>query len=137
MDEATTGLDPVVRDEILHIFMEYLQNGERSILMSSHITSDLEKIADMVTFIDKGKILLTGYKDEIIEQHGIIKCNKEKLQEIDSGDIVSIRTNNFGAEVMVNDRENASYKYRDCVIDPASLDDIMLYYVHRDMKEWS
>lgn len=137
MDEATTGLDPVVRDEILHIFMEYLQNGERSILMSSHITSDLEKIADMVTFIDKGKILLTGYKDEIIESHGILKCGKEKLAEIDDEDIVSIRTNNFGAEVMVNDRENAGCKYRDCVIDPASLDDIMLYYVHRDAKEWS
>jgi len=137
MDEATTGLDPVVRDEILHIFMEYLQNGERSILMSSHITSDLEKIADMVTFIDKGKILLTGYKDEIVEKHGILKCDKDKIQEIDVEDIVSIRTNNFGAEVMVHDRENAGYKYRDCVIDPASLDDIMLYYVHRDAKEWS
>lgn len=137
MDEATTGLDPVVRDEILHIFMEYLQNGERSILMSSHITSDLEKIADMVTFIDKGKILLTGYKDEIIEQHGILKCGKDKLKEIDTEDIVSIRTNNFGAEVMVTNRESASCKYHDCVIDPASLDDLMLYYVHRDVKEWS
>lgn len=137
MDEATTGLDPVVRDEILHIFMEYLQTGERSILMSSHITSDLEKIADMVTFIDKGKILLSGYKDEITESHGIIKCDKDKLQEIDPEDIVSIRTNSFGAEVMVNDRESAGYKYRDCVIDPADLDDIMLYYVHREAKEWS
>lgn len=137
MDEATTGLDPVVRDEMLHIFMEYLQNGERSILMSSHITSDLEKIADMVTFIDRGKILLTGFKDEMLENHGILKCDKEYLKNIASEDIVSIRTNNFGAEVMVHDRENASYKYRDCTIDPASLDDIMLYYVHRDAKEWS
>ena len=90
-----------------------------------------------VTFIDKGKILLSGYKDEIIEQHGILKCDQEKLQDIDSEDIVSIRTNNFGAEVMVNDCENASYNDSDCVIDPASLDDIMLYYVHRDTKEWS
>ena len=137
MDEATTGIDPVVRDEILHIFMEYMQNGERSILMSSHITSDLEKIADMVTFIDKGRILLTGYRDEITEKHGILKCSKEKLAEIDPEDIVSIRTNSFGAEVMVSDSESAAYKYRDCVIDPAGLDDIMLYYVHRDAKEWS
>ena len=137
MDEATTGLDPVVRDEILHIFMEYLQSGERSILMSSHITSDLEKIADMVTFIDKGRILLTGYKDEIIERHGILKCDKDKIKDIDANDIVSVRTNNFGAEVMVKDREGAESKYRDFVIDPASLDDIMLYYVHKDAKEWS
>ena len=137
MDEATTGLDPVVRDEILHIFMEYLGNGERSILMSSHITSDLEKIADMVTFIDKGRILLTGYKDEILESHGILRCAKDYIQNVDPEDIVSIRTNNFGAEIMVNDRESAKMKYRETVIDPASLDDIMLYYVHRDAKEWS
>ena len=137
MDEATTGLDPVVRDEILHIFMEYLGNGERSILMSSHITSDLEKIADMVTFIDKGRILLTGYKDEILESHGILRCAKDYIQNVDPEDIVSIRTNNFGVEIMVNDRESAKMKYRDTVIDPASLDDIMLYYVHRDAKEWS
>ena len=137
MDEATTGLDPVVRDDILHIFMEYLQNGERSILMSSHITSDLEKIADMVTFIDRGHILLTGYKDELIEKHGVLKCDKDKLSEIDPEDIVSVRTNNFGAEIMVNDRESAGYKYKGAVIDPASLDDIMLYYVHKGEKEWS
>lgn len=137
MDEATTGLDPVVRDEILHLFMEYLQNGERSILMSSHITSDLEKIADSVAFIDKGKILLTGYKDEIIESHGIIKCSKEEIQEIDEEEIVSVRTNNFGAEVMVNDRLSAGYKYKGMIIDPASLDDIMLFYVHKGEREWS
>lgn len=136
MDEATTGLDPVVRDEILHMFQEYLQNGERSILMSSHITSDLEKIADMVTFIDRGKILLTGCKDEIIEKHGILKCSKEQVNEIDSGDIVSVRFNHFGAEVMLCDRPNGIYKYKQYPVDPASLDDIMLYYVHKEEREW-
>ena len=137
MDEATTGLDPVVRDEILHIFQEYLLGGERSVLMSSHITSDLEKIADMVTFIDKGRLLLTGFKDEIIEQHGILKCSKDDLAGIDPADIVSTRLNSFGAEVMINDREAAMTKYSGAVIDPASLDDIMLYYVHKSAKEWS
>lgn len=137
MDEATTGLDPVVRDEILHLFMEYMQDGEASILMSSHITSDLEKIADMVTFIHKGNILLSGYKDELLENHGILHCDKDKVQEIDPEDIVSIRTNNFGAEVMINNREMAVSKYSDMVMDAASLDDIMLYYVHKEEKEWS
>lgn len=137
MDEATTGLDPVVRDEILHLFMEYLQDGERSILMSSHITSDLEKIADSVAFIDKGNILLTGYKDEILEAHGIIKCSKEDAQNIDMADVVSIRTNHFGAEIMVTDRNAAACKYSGAIIDPASLDDIMLYYVHKGEREWS
>lgn len=137
MDEATTGLDPVVRDEILHLFMEYLQDGERSILMSSHITSDLEKIADSVAFIDKGNILLTGYKDEILEAHGIIKCSKEDAQNTDMADVVSIRTNHFGAEIMVTDRNAAACKYSGAIIDPASLDDIMLYYVHKGEREWS
>lgn len=136
MDEATTGLDPVVRDEILHIFMEYLRDGERSILMSSHITGDLEKIADSVTFIDKGKILLSGYKDVILETHGILKCSKDEISNIDKSDIVSIRLNEFGAEIMLSDRENARYKYDGAVIDPASLDDIMLYYVHKGEMGW-
>lgn len=137
MDEATTGLDPVVRDEILHIFMEYLQNGERSILMSSHITGDLEKIADSVTCIDRGKVLLTGYKDVILETHGILKCSKDEIGNIDQEDIVSVRLNEFGAEVMLSDRENARHKYGGAVIDPASLDDIMLYYVHKGEMGWS
>lgn len=137
MDEATTGLDPVVRDEILHIFMEYLQNGERSILMSSHITADLEKIADSVTFIDKGKILLSGYKDVILETHGILKCGKDEIENIDQTDLISVRLNEFGAEIMLSDRENARNKYGGAVIDPASLDDIMLYYVHKGEMGWS
>lgn len=136
MDEATTGLDPVVRDEILHIFMEYLQDGKRSILMSSHITADLEKIADSVTFINKGKILLTGYKDVILETHGILKCDKDEMENIDRSDIVSVRLNEFGAEVMLSDRENVQYKYSGAVVDPANLDDIMLYYVHKGEMGW-
>ncbi|WP_432650975.1 ABC transporter ATP-binding protein [Huintestinicola sp.] len=137
MDEATTGLDPVVRDEILHIFMEYLQDGERSILMSSHITSDLEKIADSVIFIDKGRLLISGYKDDILESHGILKCDRSELGNIAPEDIVSIRMNTYGAEVMLRDRQSASYKYSGAIIDPASLDDIMLYYVHKDEREWT
>lgn len=136
MDEATTGLDPVVRDEILHIFMEYLRDGERSILMSSHITADLEKIADSVTFIDKGKISLSGYKDVILETHGILKCGKEEISNIDKSDIVSVRLNEFGAEVMLCERESAAHKYGSAIVDPASLDDIMLYYVHKDEMGW-
>jgi len=137
MDEATTGLDPVIRDEILHFFMEYLKDGERSILMSSHITSDLEKTADCVTFIDKGKILLTNYKDILLETHGILKCSKEEIHDVDDEDIVSIRINNYGAEIMVRDMETAKHKYSGAIIDPAKLDDIMIYYVHKSEKEWS
>ncbi len=137
MDEATTGLDPVVRNEILDIFREYLQDETNSILMSSHITSDLEKIADCVTFIDKGKILLTGVKDEILEQHGVIKCKKDELSQIAPEDFISARINEFGAEVMVADREECRKKYPALLIDKTTLEEIMLFYVNREKKEWS
>ena len=136
MDEATTGLDPVVRNEILDIFLEYLQNEEHTILMSSHITSDLDKVADSVTFIDKGKLLISGYKDDILDSHGVLKCTKNDYREIDPGDIISARLSDFGAEVMVADRAECSRKYSGAVIDPATLEEIMIYYVNRSKKEW-
>ena len=136
MDEATTGLDPVVRNEILDIFLEYLQNEDHSILMSSHITSDLDKVADSVTFIDKGKVLISGYKDDILYSHGILKCTKDDYKDIAPEDIVSARLNDFGAEIMVSDKAECSRKYSGAVIDPATLEDIMLFYVNRSKKEW-
>ena len=136
MDEATTGLDPVVRNEILDIFFEYLQNEDHSILMSSHITSDLEKIADSVTFIDKGKILISGYKDDIIGSHGIIRCTKNDYKDIEPADIVSARVNDFNVDVMVSDMAECKKKYSGAVIDRANLDDIMVFYVNRNKKEW-
>ena len=137
MDEATTGLDPVVRNEILDIFREYLQDGERSILMSSHITSDLEKIADCVTFIDKGKILISGYKDDILETHGLLKCSKSDYENIDKEDIISARITDFGVDAMVSDKEICRKKYSGVVIDKTTLEEIMLFYVNRDKKEWN
>lgn len=137
MDEATTGLDPVVRSEILDIFLEYLQDENNSILMSSHITSDLEKIADSVTFIDRGKILLSGYKDEILESHGLIKCTKEEYQKIDKADFISARTSDFGVSVMVSDFQAAQRKYPQYIAEKNTFEEIMLYYVNRQKGEWS
>ncbi len=137
MDEATTGLDPVVRNEILDIFREYLQDETNSILMSSHITSDLEKIADSVTFIDKGKILLSGVKDEILENHGLLKCKREELSQLAPEDYISAQISDFGAEAMVADRELCRKKYPGLLIEKTTLEEIMLFYVNREKKEWS
>ena len=136
MDEATTGLDPVVRNEILDIFLEYLQDEDNSILMSSHITSDLEKVADMVTFIDKGKILITGIKDEILDSHGVVKCSKKDLKDFEREDYISARVTDFGAEMMVSDRDKASKKFSGAVIDKTTLEEIMLFYVNQSKGEW-
>lgn len=137
MDEATTGLDPVVRNEVLDIFLEYLQDENHSILMSSHITTDLEKVADSVTFIDKGKLLLTGYKDDILDSHRVIKCSKSDFKDIDKDDMVSARLTDFGAEVMISDRIKCGKKYSGAVMDNTTLEEIMLFYVHRNAKEWT
>lgn len=136
MDEATTGLDPVVRNEILDIFREYIQDEDHSILMSSHITSDLEKIADCVTFIDMGRILLTGFKDEILERHGVMKCTKGDFEAIPAGDYISARLNDFGAEVMISDLSAARSKYPNAVFDRTTLEEIMLFYVNQGKKVW-
>ena len=137
MDEATTGLDPVVRNECLDMFLEFLQDENHSILMSSHITSDLEKVADSVTFINKGKLLLTGYKDEVLEQHGLIKCKKDDYKEIDPTDVISARITDFGATILVSDRQMCANKYSGLALEGATLEEIMLYYVNADKKEWS
>lgn len=137
MDEATTGLDPVVRNEILDIFREYLSDDANSILMSSHITSDLDKIADCVTFIDKGKILLTGYKDHLLEAHGMIKCSDADYQKMAPEDVISARKSDFCVDVMVSDREACKRKYAWANIEKTNLEEIMLFYVNKEKKEWS
>ena len=105
--------------------------------MSSHITSDLEKIADSVTFIDKGRLLITGYKDDILESHGVAKCSKADFADIEKGDFISARVGDYGVEVMVADRETFARKYSGLVIDPTTLEEIMVFYVNREKKEWS
>ena len=137
MDEPTTGLDPVVRNEILDIFREYLSDEDNSILLSSHITSDLDKIADCVTFIDRGKLLITGYKDDILESHGLMKCSKEDYNEIDPEDIISARINEYSVDIMVSDRDKMNRKYSGILIERTDLEEIMLFYVNRGKREWS
>ena len=131
MDEPTSGLDPIVRNEILQIFQEYVLEENHTILLSSHITGDLERIADMVTFINRGKIVLSGNKDEILERHGLIKCKKDDLKNIDAADMVSYRQSAFGVEVLVADREKCAKKYSSMVMEQTTLEEIMIFYVNR------
>lgn len=131
MDEPTSGLDPIVRNEMIQIFREYVIEEEHSILLSSHITGDLEKIADEVVFINGGKIVLAGNKDEILEKHGLLKCKKSELGEIRESFIVHAETETFGVSVLVNDKKACEKLYPGMVIEQASLEDIMLFYVNR------
>ncbi len=134
MDEPTSGLDPIVRNEMIGIFREFVLEEDHTILLSSHITGDLEKIADEVVFIDGGKIVLAGNKDEILEKHGILKCRKDEAERVSPSLIVSTEISSFGAEIMVNDRHAASKLYPDMVLEPAQLEQIMIYYVNAGKK---
>lgn len=127
LDEATSGLDPVVRDEILDIFLDYIQNEDCSILIASHITSDLEKVADYITFVNNGKIIFSENKDELIYNSGVVKCSEKDIDKISKEDIVGIRKNTFGCEVMVSDRNK--YENMGFVIDKTNLEEIILFKV--------
>lgn len=129
LDEATSGLDPIMRDEILDMFLEFIQDEEHSILVSSHITSDLEKVADYIVFIHNGKVLFSKPKDELIEQYGIIKCNAKQFDELNKNDIIRYRKQDYEWQVLVADRQKAEKNYPHTLVVPASIDDIMLLYV--------
>ncbi|MDE6742360.1 MAG: ABC transporter ATP-binding protein [Lachnospiraceae bacterium] len=134
MDEPTSGLDPIVRNEMLQIFREYVLEEDHTILLSSHITGDLEKLADEVVFINGGKIVLAGNKDDIIEKHGLLKCKKDDLKDISESFIVYAQSGTYGVEALVNDRKACAKLYPEMIIEQASLEDIMLFYVNRSVS---
>ena len=130
MDEPTSGLDPIVRNEMIGIFRDFVVEEDHTILLSSHITGDLEKIADEVVFIDGGKIVFSGNKDEILEKHGILKCKKEEASKVSEALIVGVEEEAYSTSILVNDRHAAAQLYPDMVIEEAALEDIMIYYVN-------
>ena len=129
LDEATSGLDPVIRDDILDILLDFAQDETHSILISSHITTDLEKIADYIVFIHEGQVVFSKPKDELIEQYGIIKCGAAQFEALDKSDIIVYRKMDYEWQVLVADRAAMKKKYPKALIDSASIDEIMLLYV--------
>ncbi len=129
LDEPTSGLDPVARNEILDIFQDFIQDEECSILVSSHITSDLEHIADYITFINDGSIVLSRTKDELLEHYGIVKCSKEEFSSIHSSDYIKYKKNRYEYEVLIEDKDLFKKKYNSKVIDKPTIEDIMLIYI--------
>jgi len=129
LDEATSGLDPIIRDEILDMFLDFVQDENRSILVSSHITSDLEKVADYIVFIHNGKVVFNKTKDELMYKYGIMKCRTAQFETIDKQDIIVYLKKDYEWDILVADRDLAQKKYPKVIIDPANVDDIMLLYV--------
>lgn len=128
LDEATSGLDPVIRSDILDLLLDFIQDENHGVLFSSHITSDLERIADYVTFLHQGKIIFSQSKDDLLESFGILKCGTSRFSELDKSKLIRYRRGMTECEALVKDKDAARRKYPDLVIDSATLDDIMVLY---------
>lgn len=129
LDEATSGLDPIVRDDILEVFLDFVQDENNSILLSSHITSDLEKVADYITFIHDGSIIFSENKDVLKYNYGVMRCKQSQFEQIDPSDLLAYRKHDYQIDVLVSDKQLAAKKYRDIVIDHISIEEIMLMLV--------
>lgn len=129
LDEPTSGLDPVVRSEVLDIFLKFIADDEHSILLSTHITSDLEHIADEIIFIDKGKKILDKTRDEIIDNYGVLKCDIDYFEKINKEDILRYRKTKYTYEMLVDNKEKMAKKYAECVVDKITLEDLMLLII--------
>ena len=132
LDEATSGLDPVVRSELLDEFLAFIQDEDHGILLSSHITSDLEKAADYVTYLHKGRAVLRGAKDELLDSYGRLVCARADLAAVDPALLEGVRVGQFGCEALVRDRQAFRRRYPELTVDPVTLEDIMVFTVRGD-----
>ena len=130
LDEATGGLDPMVREELLEVFADFAAQDGHAVLLSSHIVSDLERICDYIAFLHKGRLVLCEEKDLLLDKYGILKCSREQLANIPEEAIHGRRVGTYGVEALV-ERE---FMPRDAVVDRASLEDIILYMVKGEQK---
>lgn len=131
LDEPTSGLDPVVRDDFLEILLDYIQNEENTVLISSHILSDLEKVADYIAFIHKGDLLFNEEKDRLIETYGLASLNDEEFESIDKNAVVAVRKHKFGQEcLLIRQRVPESIE-----LDNPSIEDIMVFLIKEAYNE--
>ena len=134
LDEATSGLDPIIRDDVLDMLIDFVQDENHSVLVSSHITSDLEKVADYITFLHKGKLIFTHEKDELVDNYGILSCGAAVFDTLDKSEIVAYRKEDYQFKVLVKDRNKAAKQYPNAIVGPATIEEIMLFYVKGEMQ---
>lgn len=125
LDEATAGLDPVAREELLDVLLEFVEDEGHSILMSSHVSSDLEKVADHITFIDQGKIILTEEKDTLLYQYGIARMKQSDFEKLDASEYLAMRKRGLQLEVLVQNKKQFSREYPGMIVDNATIDEIL------------
>ena len=129
LDEPTSGLDPVARDELLDILLGFIQDEGHSVLISSHILSDLEKACDYITFLHGGRVIFSEEKDALLEKYVIAKGSEREIDALDRDAVVGVRRGAFGCEALVERRAGEHLTH-----ERASIEDIMLYYIKGDAK---
>lgn len=130
LDEATSGLDPVIRDEILDIFFEFTRDDSHSILISSHIVSDLEKLCDYIAFLHNGKLLLCEEKDYLLEHYGILRLTNEKLSDIPDAAIKAKKSSPYGTELLIDKTKLSS----PLPLSPIGIEELFVYMVKEDTR---
>lgn len=131
MDEPTSGLDPLIRGEIMDLLLEFMKEDGKSVFFSTHITSDLDRIADMLILIDKGKIIFNEDKDQLLETHGIVKGDKQSLNEHTRSLFLTLRETNYGFEGLTHNKQAVRQHISTAIIEKPTIEDIMLGYVRR------
>lgn len=125
LDEATSGLDPVVREEILDIFLEFVEDENNAILLSSHISSDLEKVADYIIFIDNGAIILNETKDKLLYEYGIVRMRQKDFEDLNRAEYITFRKRGLQFEALVADKKRFAKKHPDIVVDSTTIDEML------------
>lgn len=132
MDEPTSGLDPLVRIELLEILQSLLEDENKSVFFSTHITSDLDKIADYITLIDDGKIILSKTKDELLEEYCLVKGRKERVDRNSHDYFIGLKQHDYGFEALSNKKREIIKQFGDTVmLEKPTLEDIMVFYTRR------
>ena len=134
LDEATAGLDPVVRGELMDLFLEFIQDERHSIIMSSHITADLEQVADSIAYLHNGQLLFHENKDALLQSYGVLRCGESSLPSLPADLVIFTKHGAFGCETLVKDRAAVRELLPDAICDAAGLDDIMRFYSGRDAQ---
>lgn len=129
LDEATSGLDPIVRETILDLFLEFVQEEDHSILISSHISSDLERIADYLVFLHEGKVFFSLPKDTLHDAYGILRCRTEQFEAIPKAEMLAYRKEACQWDVLVADKKQARLRYPHIPVDDATIDEVLAIYV--------
>ena len=130
LDEATSGLDPVVRDSVTDLLLDFTRDAGHSVLISSHIVSDLEKVCDYIAFLHKGKLMLMEEKDALLEEYGLLQCSAEEATAIDPSAIIGRRDNPYGCRLIV--RKDALP--RDSVTEAVSIEELFIFMVKEDKQ---